>query len=154
MKTSPTYGELLCESAVLKGRIRRPDERIACPERLVYGSRSDRMSSRIADNQPGLFDRLFREAMDEKAMQMEQTTGEMEKEAQKRRAAAAKSPSRPSKYRHAGLEEHTTTLMPEGVNAGECDIIGKDVTRMPHRQAAKVWVGVIGRPILRNKADR
>ena len=112
------------------------------------------MSSRIPDNQPGLFDRLFQEAMDEKAVQIEQAAREIEKEAQKRRAVAGKSPSRPSKYCYAGLEEHRTTLMPEGVNADECDIIGKDVTRILHRQAAKVWVEVIERPILRNKADK
>lgn len=154
MKTSPTYGELLCENAVLKEQNRRLDERIAYLERLLYGSKSDRMSSRIPDNQPGLFDRLFQEAMDEKAVQIEQAVREIEAEAQKRRAVAGKSPSRPSKYCYAGLEEHTTTLMPEGVNADECDIIGKDVTRILHRQAAKVWVEVIERPILRNKSDK
>ena len=44
--------------------------------------------------------------------------------------------------------------MPDGIDASECDIIGKDVTRILHREPAKVWVEVIERPILRKKADK
>ena len=62
--------------------------------------------------------------------------------------------SRPSSYRYAGLEERTTVMMPEVVAAGECDIIGKDVSRILHREAAKVWVEIIERPVLRMKADK
>lgn len=39
--------------------------------------------------------------------------------------------------KYVGLEERTTTLMPEGINAEECDIIGKDITRILHREPAK-----------------
>ena len=39
--------------------------------------------------------------------------------------------------------------MPEGVDAERCDVIGKDVIRVLHREPAKVWVEVIERPILR-----
>ena len=45
-------------------------------------------------------------------------------------------------------------MIPEGVAAGECDIIGKDVSRILHREPAKVWVEIIERPLLRMKADK
>lgn len=154
MKIRPAYEELLAENAVLREQNRRKDERIAYLERMLYGAKSDRIASKVPDNQPGLFDELFQEALDEKAMHIEQTAKEIEKEAQKRRASAKKASSRPTSYRYAGLEERTTTLMPEGVDADQCDVIGKDVTRVLHREPAKVWVEVIERPILRAKADK
>ncbi len=154
MKTIPTYEELLAENAVLKEQNKRKDERIAYLERLLYGVKSDRLASKVPDNQPGLFDGLFNEAMDEKVRQVEQMAKEIEKEARKRRAVSKTPSSRPSKYRYAGLEERTITLMPEDVNADECDIIGKDVTRILHREPARVWVEVIERPILRARADK
>ena len=46
-------------------------------------------------------------------------------------------------YRYAGLEKRTTVMMPEGVAAGECDIIGKDISRILHREPAKVWIEII-----------
>lgn len=133
---------------------RRKDERIAYLERLLYGVKSDRLASQVPEDQPGLFDELFEQAMNEKAMQVEQMAKEIEKEGARRRAAVKKSPSRPLQYRYTGLEERLTTLMPEGVNADECDIIGKDVTRILHREPPKVWVEVIERPLLRAKADK
>lgn len=133
---------------------RRKDERIAYLERLLYGVKSDRLASQVPEDQPGLFDELFEQAMNEKAMQVEQMAKEIEKEGARRRAAVKKSPSRPSQYRYTGLEERLTTLMPEGVNADECDIIGKDVTRILHREPPKVWVEVIERPLLRAKTDK
>ncbi len=154
MKTVPTYEELLAENAVLKEQDKRKDERIAYLERLLYGVKSDRPASKVPDNQPGLFDVLFNEAMDEKVRQVEQMAKEIEKEARKRRAVSKTPSSRPSKYRYAGLEERTITLMPEEVNADECDIIGKDVTRILHREPARVWVEVIERPILRARTDK
>ena len=36
--------------------------------------------------------------------------------------------------------------MPEGVDVTKCDIIGKDVKRVLHYEAAKLWVEVIERP--------
>lgn len=154
MIIEPKYGVLLAEIAVLREENRRKDERIAYLERLLYGAKSDRINSKAPDNKPGLFDELFQEAMDEKARQIEQTAKEIEKEAQKRRASAKKAPSRPTSYRYAGLEERTTTLIPEGVDIDQCDVIGKDVTRILHREPVKVWVEVIERPILRAKADK
>ena len=154
MKKAPTYEELLVEIAILQEQNRRMNERIAYLERLLYGAKSDRIASKVPENQPGLFDELFQEAMDEKARQIEQAAKEIEKEAQRRRQTARKSPSRPAKYRYTGLEERTTTLMPEGVEADQYDIIGKDVTRILHREPAKVWVEVIERPILRAKSDK
>ena len=73
----------------------------------------------------------IKEAMDEKA-------AKIEAENRKRWARAKRTPSRPSSYRYAGLEEHTTVMMPEGVAAGECDTMGKDVSRILHREPAKV----------------
>lgn len=154
MKETPAYDELQAEVALLRERIRRKDERIAYLERLLYGVKADRLSSRVPDNQPGLFDELFDQAMDEKAAQVEQMAEEIGKEAVKRRAAAKKSSSRSPHYRYAGLEERLTILLPEGVNAEECDVIGKDVTRILHREPAKVWVEVIERPLLRARADK
>lgn len=168
MKNRPTYEELLAENRVMKAEAEAMKaeaeamkaneaslkERIAYLERMLYGAKSDRIASKVPDNQPGLFDGLFQEAMDEKSMQIGRAAEEIEKEAQKRRALAKKAPSRPTSYRYAGLEERTTTLMPEGVDAGQCDVIGKDVTRVLHREPAKVWVEVIERPILRAKADK
>lgn len=154
MKGAPTYDELLTEVSLLREQNRRKDERIAYLERLLYGVKSDRLASQVPEDQPGLFDELFEQAMNEKAMQVEQMAKEIEKEGARRRAAVKKSPSRPSQYRYTGLEERLTTLMPEGVNADECDIIGKDVTRILHREPPKVWVEVIERPLLRAKADK
>lgn len=92
--------------------------------------------------------------MDEKAAKIEAMTKEIEAENRKRWARAKRTPSRPSSYRYAGLEERTTVMMPEGVDAGECDIIGKDVSRILHREPAKVWVEIIERSLLRMKADK
>lgn len=154
MKSVPTYEELLAENLAMKANEISLKARIAYLERMLYGAKSDRIASKVPDNQPGLFDQLFQQAMDEKAAQIEQAAKEIEKEAQKRRTAAKKVPSRPSSYRYAGLEERTTTLMPEGVEADQCDVIGKDVTRILRREPAKIWVEVIERPILRAKADK
>ena len=92
--------------------------------------------------------------MDEKAAKIEAMAKEIEAENRKRRERAKRTPSRPSSYRYAGLEERTTVMMPEGVAAGECDIIGKDISRILHREPAKVWVEIIERPLLRMKADK
>ena len=92
--------------------------------------------------------------MDEKAAKIEAMAKEIEAENRKRRARAKRTPSRPSSYRYAGFEERTTVMMPEGVAAGECDIIGKDVSRILHREPAKLWFEIIERPVLRMKADK
>ena len=112
MKKAPTYEELLAENAILRDQNKRKDERIAYLERLLYGAKSDRIASKVPENQPGLFDELFQEAMDEKARQIEQAAKDIEQAAQRRRQAARKSPSRPAKYHYFGLEDRTTTLMP------------------------------------------
>ena len=71
--------------------------------------------------------------MDEKAAKIEAMAKEIEAENRKRRERAKWTPSRPSSYRYAGLEERTTVMIPERVAAGECDIIGKDASRILHR---------------------
>ena len=148
MKTKQTYEELVAENTMLK-------HRIAYLERMLYGSKSDRIKKEaVADGQPGLFDDFFKEAIDEKTAEIEKVAKEIEATAEKRRKAASKKTERPAKYQYAGLEERTTLLMPEGVDADMCDVIGKDVTRILHREPAKVWVEVIERPILRLKADK
>lgn len=156
MKTKPTYEDLVLENAMLKELAKRKDERIAYLERMLYGAKSDRMkTSKVPDNQPGLFDEEFMQAMEEKALQVQQAAEEIEREAQRRRAEAKKKPAkRPSQYRYAGLEERVTVLMPEGVDADQCDIIGKDIVRILHREPAKSWVEVVECPILRYKADK
>ena len=139
MKKAPTYEELLVEIAMLRDQNKRMNERIAYLERLLYGAKSDRIASKVPENQPGLFDEFFKEAMDEKARQIEQAAKDIEQAAQRRRQAARKSPSRPAKYRYFGLEERTTTIMPEGVDADQYDIIGKDGTSILHPEPAQGW---------------
>ena len=154
MKRTPTYEDLSAENASLKAQIEAMQERIAYLTRMLYGSKSDKLANKNADNQPGLFDELFKEALDEKTAQIEETVKEIEAETKKRQARAKKKASRPAKYRYSGLEERITVIMPDGIDASECDVIGKDVTRILHREPAKVWVEVIERPILRKKADK
>lgn len=161
MKTAQTYEELLSKIDVLESmppvkdtEITRKEERIAYLERMLYGAKSDCLTSRVADSRPGLFDEEFRQAMDEKTRKVEKKAEEIRKEAERRRTKVRKAPCRPLQYRYAGLEERVTTLMPEGVDPQECDIIGKDVTRILHREPAKLWVEVIEHPILRNKEDK
>ena len=96
--------------------------------------------------------------MDEKAAQIERAVTEIEKEGEARRARAKaakrKKAARPASCLYHGLEERTAVLMPEGVNPDEYDVIGKDVTRILHREPAKAWVEVVVTPILRHKADK
>ena len=144
---------LSSENETLQAETRRMAQRIAYLERMLYGAKSDKLAKQAID-QPTLFDGLFNEAMDERDKAIADTVNEIKKEGEARRAKAKAQPNRPAKYRYFGLEERTTVLMPEGVNPEEYDIIGKDVTRILHRQAAKVWVEVIERPIMRLKADK
>ena len=154
MKTAPTYEELLAEIYTLRAREIMLKERIAFLERRLFGAKSDRLTYVNPDDQPGLFDEMFKEAMDEKASQIEKMADDIEKESQKRRKSAKKKPCRPAKYRYTGLEERTTTIVPENVNIEEYDIIGKDVSRILHYEKSKVWVEIIERPIFRLKEDK
>ena len=52
MKKAPTYEELLVENAVLRDQNKRMNERIAYLERLLYGAKSDRIASKVPENQP------------------------------------------------------------------------------------------------------
>lgn len=162
MKTTPGYEDLLEEISKIKAENEalRLNEislknRIARLERMLYGQKADRIN--VAKELPGqltLFDDELKEAMERKAAEVEKAAREIEKAAERRRKAARKKPSRPDKYRYEGLEEHVVTVMPEGVDPDSCDIIGKDVTRILHRQPAKLTVEVIVRPILREKSDK
>ena len=154
MKTAPTYEELLAEIYALRAREIMLKERIAFLERRLFGAKSDRLTYANPDDQPGLFDELFKEAMDEKASQIDKMADDIEKESQKRRKSAKKKSSRPAKYRYTGLEERTTTVVPENINIEEYDIIGKDVSRILHYEKSKVWVEIIERPIFRLKEDK
>ena len=154
MNTTPTYEELLAEIYTLRAREIMLKERIAFLERRLFGAKSDRLTYVNPDDQPGLFDEMFKEAMDEKASQIDKMADDIEKESQKRRKSAKKKSSRPAKYRYTGLEERTTTIVPENVNIEEYDIIGKDVSRILHYEKSKVWVEIIERPIFRLKEDK
>ena len=153
MNTTPTYEELVAEIYTLRAREIMLKERIAFLERRLFGAKSDRLTYVNPDDQPGLFDEMFKEAMDEKASQIDKMADDIEKESQKRRKSAKKKPCRPAKYRYTGLEERTTTMMPGNINIEEYDIIGKDVSRILHYEKAKVWVEIIERPIFRRKED-
>ena len=154
MNTTPTYEELLAEIYTLRAREIMLKERLAFLERRLFGAKSDRLTYVNPDDQPGLFDEMFKEAMDEKASQIDKMADDIEKESQKRRKSAKKNPSRPAKYRYTGLEERTTTMMPGNINIEEYDIIGKDVSRILHYEKSKVWVEIIERPIFRLKEDK
>ena len=154
MNTTPTYEELLAEIYTLRAREIMLKERIAFLERRLFGAKSDRLTYVNPEDQPGLFDEMFKEAMDEKASQIDKMADDIEKESQKRRKSAKKKSSRPAKYRYTGLEERTTTIVPENVNIEEYDIIGKDVSRILHYEKSKVWVEIIERPIFRLKEDK
>ena len=154
MNTTPTYEELVAEIYTLRAREIMLKERIAFLERRLFGAKSDRLTYVNPEDQPGLFDEMFKEAMDEKASQIDKMADDIEKESQKRRKSAKKNPSRPAKYRYTGLEERTTTMMPGNINIEEYDIIGKDVSRILHYEKSKVWVEIIERPIFRLKEDK
>lgn len=147
MKTDSTYKELMAEIAHLK-------ERILYLERQLYGSKRDRVAAIPSDGLPTLFDDEFKEALDEKAKKIENTAKEIEEESKKRRNREKKKAERPSKYRYHGLEERTRVIMPDGVNVEDCEVIGKDVTRILRFEPSKTWVEVIERPVLRKKEDK
>ena len=160
MKTRPTYEELLAmqkaweeEKKCLSDELKIKSERIAYLERMLFGQKSDKKKNTLPPG-PGLFDDEFEEACEEKAAAIRKAAKEIEDQAQKRRQRAKQEPNRPAKYRYAGLEERVTVLLPEDVDMKEYDVIGKDVTRVLHREPAKVWVEVIERPLLRHKADK
>lgn len=161
MKTIPTYEDLLAENAVVKAKnatLKANElllmERIAYLERMLYGRKKDRKPAEDEKDQLRLFDELFKEAMADKAAKIEKAADEIEKEAQKRKSTTKKTPSRPSKHSYYGLEERVKTVVPEGVNPEEYDIMGKDVSRILHYEPEKFWVEVIERLILRKKADK
>lgn len=147
VKKKPTYEELLAEVQDLR-------HRIMMLERMLYGSKKDRRKPNVSDDQPGLFDEFFKEAMAEKAAEIENTAKAIEKDAQKRRKSARKKPQRPDRYQYCGLEERERIINPEGIDLSNCDIIGRDVTRTLHYEKAKVWVDVAIRPIYREKPDK
>lgn len=169
MNKKPTYAELFSRINVLENtlsakdsiiaakdeQLARKEERIAYLERLLFGSKRDKLASKAAEaNQPGLFDELFNEAYDERASQIQQTAQEIKAEARKRRQTGNGAPKRPAKYQYYGLEERRREVTPEGFIADDYEKIGEDITRILHREPAKVWVEVIVRPVYRLKADK
>lgn len=169
MKTAdPTYEELLADNvtlhkdnaalhqnvAALRASEKRLALRVAYLERMLYGTKSDRLLSKVPADQPGLFDKFFDETMAEKASEIEAAAKQIEKEAAQRRTKKMEKPARPAKYSYHGLEERTTVVMPDGVDLERCDIIGKDTTRILRHEPAKIWVEVVERPILRAKEDK
>ena len=161
MKKELTYEELLAKFEAVQDQFKAVQaneialkERVAYLERMLYGSKKDRLKPYVPDDQPGLFDDFFKEAIDEKEKAIAEKAEEIEKDAQKRRKAAKKSPSRPSRYRYCGLEEREQVINPEGVDLSECEKIGQDVTRILRYEKAKMWVDVQIRPIYRKIADK
>lgn len=165
MKENLSYTDLLALATRLEGDVARKDEqiqvkdqeikrhleRIAYLERMLFGSKRDK---KVSMEGPGLFDEEFKEAMDAKDSAIEQVAREIKAESRKRRAAARKQPSRPSRYHYSGLEERERTVYPEGVDLAAYDEIGRDITRILHRDPARVWVEVVVRPVLRRKEDK
>ena len=100
--------------------------------RQLYGPKSDKRKNPEPDNQPGLFDEFFNVAMDEKYALIDQAAKEIEEDASKRRKKSKKKAARPEKYTYFGLEERTTTILPEGIDLDQCEVIGKDISRILH----------------------
>ena len=127
MNQAPSYEELLAEVMLLRESDRRKSERIAYLERLLFGSKSDRMAAKAAEtNQPGLFDGLFDEAYDERAARIRQAAQEIKAESEKRRKTSQTKPNRPAKYQYYGLEERRREILPQGLDASLYDKIGRD----------------------------
>ena len=176
MKTKLTYEDLISRISILEASlsakdaaiadrdaaiadrdavIARKEERIAYLERLLFGSRSDKMARKAFEsNQPGLFDELFNEAYDRKCAQIQRIAREIKKEAGKRRHQPRPKPVRPAKYKYYGLEERRREVLPQGIEEDLYDRIGQDETRILHREPAKLWVEVIVRPVFRLKSDK
>ena len=66
MGKTPTYEELLAEIKNLRHRIKMI-------ERILYGSKKDRLKQNVSDDQPGLFDDYFKEAVAEKEAAVKNT---------------------------------------------------------------------------------
>ena len=109
-----TYEELLAENAALRASEKKLAQRVAYLERILYGTKSDRLLSKVPENQPGLFDELFDAEMAEKASEIKAAARQIEKEAEKRRSKKNAKPARPAKYNYHGLEERRTVVMREG----------------------------------------
>ena len=132
MEKMPTYEELLSENQSMLAEVQELKQeqsalrhRIMMLERLLFGSRKDRLKPNVTDVQPGLFDGFFKEAMEEKAAEIENTAKTIEKDDRKRGESARKTPSRPARYQYCGLEERERTINPEGIDLSDCVIIGR-----------------------------
>ena len=147
MKKTPTYEELLAENQNLKHRIKML-------ERMLYGSKRERLKLNVSDDQPGLFDDFFKEAVTEKEAAIKETVDAIEKESDKRREKARKAPSRPQRYQYYGLEERVRIVNPDGLDLDKYEMIGKDIVRTIHLEPAKLWVEVTITPIYRHKSDK
>ena len=154
MKKAPTYEELLAENQDLKQEKSTLVHRIMMLERMLFGSKKDRLKPNVSDDQPGLFDDFFQEAVAEKEAEIRETVEAIEKEAEKRREKARKAPSRPQRYQCYGLEEQEIILYPDNINPDECDIIGRDVTYVLHYDPAKLSLHKLIRLIFRKKSDK
>ena len=58
--------------------------RIMMLERKLFGSSKDRLKPNVSDDEPGLFDEFFKEAVAEKEVALKETAEAIEKEARKR----------------------------------------------------------------------
>lgn len=135
-------------------KLLRAKERIAYLERMLFGSKRDRLKMPHQEG-PGLFDDFFKEALDARDAAIQDTVKEIHDEAEKRRKKAKKTPNRPQKYQYSGLEERVRTVYPEGIgDLSQYDVIGKEATRILHREPAHFWVEVIERPKLRLKSEK
>lgn len=149
------YEELNIDYQKKCDELQAEKERVAWLERQLFGPKSDKLKAKPVDpNWPTFFDDQFKEALAEKDKATEKAVEDIKKESEKRHnESKKKNPNRPAKYLYDGLEEHTTTLTPEGINLDDYDVIGKDVIRVLHRNPAKVWVECIVRPIYRRKGE-
>jgi transposase len=141
------------ENKRLQEELQRKLERIDWLEKQLFGPKRDK---RKYDDGPTLFDDEFNAAYDARQAELKKAADDVSATARKRRLSARKrsASSRPEKYLYCGLEERERIEMPEGINLDEYDKIGEDITRILHRDPAKVWVEVIRRPVLRRKSDR
>lgn len=117
MKKTTTYDELSKKILALEAEVKRvleenkrKQERIEYLERMLFGSKRDKMPK--PQEESGLFDDFFKELLAEKQEALAEAEKEIHDEAKKRRARAKKSPARLAKYQYSGLEERVRRVLP------------------------------------------
>lgn len=87
---------LASENRNLAGENKNKQERIAYLERMLFGSKRDKVTP--LQEGPGLFDDFFNKLMGDKEAEIAKAAKEIKEESNKRRSSSKKEVSRPSNY--------------------------------------------------------